>query len=178
MNKKTVLISVLFAITIGIVGGVIIGAISGMFTPKSLDSTSKPSVSISDEKLPEEDTTNSDSSTDTTKDTTSETPKTNESSTKNDTPSTPAPQPTPAPTPQPTPAPQQPQASQSGSAGVVSTGNGQSLNIRSSSDPNSTIISGAGDGSSITIYERANGMARVKTADGVEGWVSEQYISG
>lgn len=184
MNKKIILLSVVFAILVGIVFGVIIGAVSGMFlSPNSLDKDTKPGVEIADEKdrlLAEEEAK---------KKAQQEAKALLEAEKKAKEQPKPQPQEQPQAPPaqqvpqQPTPQPQiqqppaQPQAPQS-TQGLVATGNGQTLNVRASSDPGSAIISSAGDGSALTIYERANGMVRVRTADGVEGWVSEQYIAG
>lgn len=178
MNKKTILLSVVFAILVGIVFGVIIGGLSGMFlSPNSLDKDTKPGVEIADEKeslLAEEEAQ---------KKAQQEAEALLEAENKAKEQPKPQPQEQPQVPQQPTPQPQiqqppaQPQAPQS-TQGLVATGNGQTLNVRASSDPGSAIISSAGDGSALTIYERANGMVRVRTADGVEGWVSEQYIAG
>lgn len=180
MNKKTILLSVVFAILVGIVFGVIIGGLSGMFlSPNSLDKDTKPGVEIADEKeslLAEEEAQKKAQQE-------AEAKALLEAENKAKEQPKPQPQEQPQVPQQPTPQPQiqqppaQPQAPQS-TQGLVATGNGQTLNVRASSDPGSAIISSAGDGSALTIYERANGMVRVRTADGVEGWVSEQYIAG
>lgn len=180
MNKKTILLSVVFAILVGIVFGVIIGGLSGMFlSPNSLDKDTKPGVEIADEKeslLAEEEAQKKAQQE-------AEAKALLEAENKAKEQPKPQPQEQPQVPQQTTPQPQiqqppaQPQAPQS-TQGLVATGNGQTLNVRASSDPGSAIISSAGDGSALTIYERANGMVRVRTADGVEGWVSEQYIAG
>lgn len=182
MNKKTILMSVVFAILVGIVFGVIIGGLSGMFlSPNSLDKDTKPSVEIANEadSLSAEEEAKKKAEQEAEAKALIEAEKQSQ-----ETQNQPNPQPEPQqPQAQPTPQPQvqqpqqTPQAPQT-SQGVVATGNGQTLNVRASSDPGSAIISSAGDGSALTIYERANGMVRVKTSTGVEGWVSEQYIAG
>lgn len=186
MNKKTILLSVVFAILVGIVFGVIIGGLSGMFlSPNSLDKDTKPGVEIADEKeslLAEEEAQKKAQQEAEAKalleaeKKAKEQPKPQPQEQPQSPPAQQVPQ-QPTPQPQIQQPPAQPQAPQS-TQGLVATGNGQTLNVRASSDPGSAIISSAGDGSALTIYERANGMVRVRTADGVEGWVSEQYIAG
>ena len=149
MNKKNIFLGIVFAIGVGIVFGVIIGAASGLFNSNSLNGDAKPGVT----------TTNTDETpikNGLEDETESQIENKNNSSSSSSSSST----------------------SNSSRNGVVATGNGATLNVRSSSDPNSAIISQASDGSGLTLYESANGMVRVVTANGVEGWVSEQYVAG
>ena len=196
MNKKNIFLGIVFAIGVGIVFGVIIGAASGLFNSNSLNGDAKPGVTttnadetpikdgLEDEtesQIKDKDKNNTSTSSDNTSSTTSG-DSTSTTNTQNNTTSTA--QPTieqPTNTQNPTtqnPTTQQQAPAQSTRNGVVATGNGATLNVRSSSDPNSAIISQVGDGSGLTLYESANGMVRVVTANGVEGWVSEQYVAG
>ena len=191
MNKKNIFLGIVFAIGVGIVFGVIIGAASGLFNSNSLNGDAKPGVTttntdetpikngLEDEtesQIENKNNSSSSSSSSSTSNSSTSTTGQNGSSTT----STSTAQPT---IEQPkttqnttTQTPQTP--AQSTRNGVVATGNGATLNVRSSSDPNSAIISQASDGSGLTLYESANGMVRVVTANGVEGWVSEQYVAG
>ena len=188
---------IVFAIGVGIVFGVIIGAASGLFNSNSLNSDAKPGVTTTNaDETPIKDgledetesqikdknntSTSSDTASTPSGDSTSTTNTQNNTTTSTAQPTIEQPTNTQNPTTQ-NPTTQQPQQqtpAQSTRNGVVATGNGASLNVRSSSDPNSAIISQAGDGSGLTLYESANGMVRVVTANGVEGWVSEQYVAG
>lgn len=197
MNKKNIFLGIVFAIGVGIVFGVIIGAASGLFNSNSLNSDAKPGVTttnadetpikdgLEDEtesQIKDKDKNNTSTSSDNTSSTTSGDSASTTNTQNNTTTSTA--QPTieqPTNTQNPTtqnPTTQQQAPAQSTRNGVVATGNGATLNVRSSSDPNSAIISQVSDGSGLTLYESANGMVRVVTANGVEGWVSEQYVAG
>ena len=199
MNKKNIFLGIVFAIGIGIVFGVIIGAASGLFNSNSLNSDAKPGVTttnadetpindgLEDEtesQIKDKDKNNTSTSSDTSStpsgDSTSTTNTQNSTTTSTAQPTIEQPTNTQNTTTQ-NPTAQQPQQqtpAQNTRNGVVATGNGATLNVRSSSDPNSAIISQVSDGSGLTLYESANGMVRVVTANGVEGWVSEQYVAG
>ena len=200
MNKKNIFLGIVFAIGVGIVFGVIIGAASGLFNSNSLNGDAKPGVTTTNtDETPiknglEDETerqienknnsSSSSSSSSTSNSSTSTTGQNGSSTTSTSTAQPTIEQPkttqnqTTATTTQntTTQTPQTP--AQSTRNGVVATGNGASLNVRSSSDPNSAIISQASDGRGLTLYESANGMVRGVTANGVEGWVSEQYVAG
>lgn len=196
MNKKNIFLGVVFAIGVGIVFGVVIGAASGLFNSNSLNGSAKPGITttntdeapikdgLEDETQDQVKDKNSANEASTPSHASNTTPSTNRQNDSAKTTNSPA-QPTieqPSTTPNTTTTtrpntPAQTPA-QSSRSGVVATGNGATLNVRSSSDPNSAIISQASDGSGLTLYESANGMIRVVTANGVEGWVSEQYVAG
>jgi len=197
MNKKNIFLGIVFAIGVGIVFGVIIGAASGLFNSNSLNSDAKPGVTTTNtDETPIKDgledetesqikdknntSTSSDTSSTPSGDSTSTTNTQNSTTTSTAQPTIEQPTNTQNTTTQNTTAQQTQQQTpaQNTRNGVVATGNGATLNVRSSSDPNSAIISQVSDGSGLTLYESANGMVRVVTANGVEGWVSEQYVAG
>lgn len=172
MNKRTILISILIAVLLGVFLGVVIGFASGFFNKgNSADSSEKPNaemVTDKDQLLEKErakekeiekaakdkvasEKSDGEKATKEKKTSDSRDDERQDSKDKKD---------------------------NDGKSGTVATGNGQSLNVRASADPASNIIGGAADGANITILGRENGMVHVRTEDGVEGWVSGQFVNG
>ncbi|MDP4091837.1 MAG: SH3 domain-containing C40 family peptidase [Bacillota bacterium] len=54
---------------------------------------------------------------------------------------------------------------------------GSVVNVRQSADASSAILAKVEKGNTVSIYARADGWYKVKTSEGVVGWVSSDYVS-